>query len=242
MKKQTIRALLLAAGLGTRLRPLTDSIPKCLVPIGGQPLLGRWLDELERIGCEKVVINKHYLADHVDNYLSTINYKGMEVKSIYEQTLLGTAGSLLANKEFFNGADICLLIHADNATDIELDMLIKSHLNRCEKCVMTMLTFSAEKPEKCGIVELDKESVVIKFHEKIKEPPGNCANGAIYVFGNEFIDLVADMPDNPTDFSTEVLPKLLGRIQACHTDSAYLDIGTLENLRKARALWRKQSS
>ena len=106
------RALLLAAGFGTRLRPITLHTPKCLVPIGGKPLLGRWLQQLENAGCDTVLINTHYLAGQVHTYL-----KSWQSSNIYPDRsraeLLGTAGPILANQEFFSATG--LVIHADNA-------------------------------------------------------------------------------------------------------------------------------
>ena len=100
---QTFRALLLAAGLGTRLRPLTMQTPKCLVPIGGEPLLGHWLRKLELAGCDSVLVNTHYLAEQVKAFLQSWQSPRMNVSSVHEPELLGTAGTLLANQEVFQG-------------------------------------------------------------------------------------------------------------------------------------------
>ena len=99
-----IRCLLLAAGLGTRLRPITDLQPKCLVKVGGQPILGWWLKHLETIHCEKVIVNTHYHAEQVSQFLKDSQYHQMHIKERYEQQLLGTAGTLLANADFFKAA------------------------------------------------------------------------------------------------------------------------------------------
>ena len=113
---QPFRALLLAAGFGTRLRPITLHTPKCLVPIGGEPLLGRWLRKLERAGCESVLINTHYLAKEVEAFLQGRQSSAMSIRTAHEPELLGTAGTLLANQGFFKDAT-GLLIHADNAME-----------------------------------------------------------------------------------------------------------------------------
>ena len=106
--RQPLRALLLAAGLGTRLRPITTYTPKCLVPIGGEPLLGRWLRKLEAVGCDSVLVNTHYLADQVDAFLQNWHSSTMSVQASYEPQLLGTAGTLLANQQFFQVLQVCL--------------------------------------------------------------------------------------------------------------------------------------
>jgi mannose-1-phosphate guanylyltransferase len=230
-----LRALLLAAGLGTRLRPITLHTPKCLVPVAGEPLLGRWLRQLERVGCEAVLINTHHLADQVETFMRGRSESTMLVQTIHEPELLGTAGTLIANQAFFAGST-GLLIHADNAMSGDLQGLLDAHAARCAHCLLTMLTFRTDQPQSCGIVATDAEGVVTAFHEKVADPPGTCANGALYAFDAPFLDCLTDMVPQPTDFSTEVIPKLMGRIQTWHTDEPYLDIGTAAALASAQQL------
>lgn len=229
------RALLLAAGLGTRLRPITLHTPKCLVPIGGEPLLGRWLRQLEKAGCEAVLVNTHHLASQVEVFLRTWNSPTMSVATVHESTLLGTAGTLLTNRSFFWGAT-GLLIHADNAMAGSLEPLLKAHEQRAEGCELTMLTFQTDTPRSCGIVSTDQRGVVTAFHEKVDQPPGNCANAALYAFNSSFLVYLEQMNPTPSDFSTEVIPKLIGRIQTSHTRELYLDIGTRQSLKRAQLL------
>jgi mannose-1-phosphate guanylyltransferase len=230
-----LRALLLAAGLGTRLRPLTLHTPKCLVPIHGEPLLGRWLRQLEAAGCEAVLINTHYLADQVLAFLGERPATAMTVETVQEPELLGTAGTLLANSAFFAGAT-GLLIHADNAMGGSLGGLLDAHRHRAAGCEFTMLTFRTDQPRTCGIVATNGQGVVTAFHEKVADPPGNCANGALYVFEPPFLSDLATMSPPPRDFSTEVIPTLIGRIQSWPTDQPYLDIGSPAALAAAQQL------
>ena len=231
-----IRALLLAAGLGTRLRPLTNHTPKCLVPIAGKPLLARWLEQLESLSCQAAMVNTHYLAEQVVAFLKKRQAGDMSVKHVYEPELLGTAGTLLANQSFFAGCT-GILIHADNATDTDLRCLIKAHRERPSHCLLTMLTFSTKTPSQCGIVGIDSDGVVKAFHEKASNPPGNRANGAVYVFDQELIEELVELGPRISDFSTHVLPALVGRIQTCHTSAQYLDIGTPDGLLEAQTIW-----
>jgi mannose-1-phosphate guanylyltransferase len=235
MNRQPIRALLLAAGLGTRLRPLTLHTPKCLVSIGGEPLLGRWLRQLEEAGCEAVLVNTHHLAEQVNRYLEGWERNGMAVHSVHEPILLGTAGTLIDNQGFFEGAT-GLLIHADNAMADDLGAMLDAHQQRPARCLLTMLTFRTDQPRSCGIVAIDGYGVVTAFHEKVTEPPGDCANGALYAFDAEFLTFLNTMRDQPRDFSTEVIPQLLGRINTWHTSRPYLDIGTPGALEAAQGL------
>ena len=230
-----LRALLLAAGLGTRLRPITLHTPKCLVPIHGEPLLGRWLRQLEAAGCEAVLINTHYLAEKVEKFVQERPASAMTVQTINEAELLGTAGTLIANSAFFENAT-GMLIHADNAMAGDLKDFLVAHSNSLAQCLLTMLTFCTDQPSSCGIVATDANGVVTAFHEKVADPPGNCANGALYAFDAPFLDRLAEMSPQPNDFSTEVIPTLMGRIQSWHTDKPYLDIGTPEALAAAQLL------
>ena len=234
---QPFRALLLAAGLGTRLRPITLRTPKCLVPIGGEPLLGRWLRKLELAGCNSVLINTHYLAEEVETFLKSWQSSAMTVQTVHEPDLLGTAGTLLANLEFFRGST-GLLIHADNAMEEDLKDFLAAHRQRQSYCQLTMLTFETNSPSSCGIVEIDHQLVVQAFHEKMPEPPGNTTNGALYAFEQDFLDHLNLMNPIPNDFSTEVISKFLGRIQTWHTQQEYLDIGTPHSLTLAQQLLR----
>ena len=235
MNHPPLRALLLAAGLGTRLRPITVHTPKCLVSIGGEPLLGRWLRQLEAVGCEAVLVNTHYLAEQVQAFLEGWRSDGMALHTVHEPELLGTAGTILANQAFFQGAT-GLVIHADNAMADSLGGLLEAHRQRPTGCPLTMLTFRTDQPRSCGIVGTDELGVVTAFHEKVSDPPGNCANGAVYAFDADLVAFLKTLHPQPSDFSTEVIPRLLGRINTWHASKPFLDIGTPEALEAAQAL------
>lgn len=231
-----VHALLLAAGFGTRLRPLTLTKPKCLVEINGEPLLERWLQQLEACGCTQTIVNTHYLADQVKALIDNRRQSRMIIECKYERELLGTAGTLTANRNLFKGS-VGLLIHADNVTGEDLNKLLQAHASRPEECLITMLTFDSEDPSKCGIVEIDKDNIVTGFHEKVKDPPGKLANGAVYVFDESLFQWIDGLGGGAKDFSTEVIPSLVGKIYTWKTDKAYIDIGTYENLKRARRVY-----
>ena len=137
-----MKSILLAAGLGTRLRPLTNNMPKCLINIDGEPLLSLWLSKLKELHVEDFFINTHYLSHEVEKYISKTDFKD-NVTLSYEKELLGTAGTLIKNKEFFGGED-GFLIHADNFCSDDLKRMLEVHKNRPENCVMTMLIFETD--------------------------------------------------------------------------------------------------
>jgi len=228
------RGILLAAGLGTRLRPLTDSIPKCLVLLNNKPLLQIWLENLNAAGTSTFLVNTHYLSDQVDAFIENSEFRN-QINVAHERNLLGTAGTLKHNLDFFNQED-GLLIHADNFCLANLPLFYKAHENRPKGCVLTMMTFRTDKPSECGIVELDKNGVVIGFHEKVLNPPGNLANGAVYIMSVEFLDMMNNEFDKATDFSTEILGKLIGKIYSYETKEIFMDIGTPEMYTRANQL------
>jgi len=219
-----VRALLLAAGYGTRLRPLTDTIPKCLLPVKGAPLLGIWLKQLTENGFGPFLINTHYLANQVHAFIASSPW-GEQIELVNEPSLLGTAGTLIRNIDFFQGRD-GLLIHADNYSLADLRAFKLAHVNRPEGCEITMLTFRTDNPSSCGIVELDQKGVVRGFHEKVTNPPGHLANGAVYILSAASLDEIRNRFATINDFSTGILPHFLGRIYSYETIAAFIDIGT----------------
>ncbi|PLZ01912.1 nucleotidyl transferase [Burkholderia sp. WAC0059] len=229
-----MKALLLAAGLGTRLRPLTERVPKCLVPVGGRPLLQIWLERLADAGCGPFLINAHYLAEQVEAFVSRSAWPE-RITLTHESVLLGTAGTVRANLDFFDGED-GLLVHADNYCLADIDAFIRAHRSRPADCLMTMMTFRTETPSSCGIVTLDTRGVVTAFDEKPAEPKDNLANGAIYLLSAAFLDWLRSDAGDVTDFSTEVLPRLLGRIYTYETSELLIDIGTPQSYARANAL------
>lgn len=227
-----IRALLLAAGLGTRLRPLTDHWPKCLMPVGERPLLEYWLQTACALGIDDVLVNTHFHANLVETFLQRERFADWVI-SVHEDKLLGTAGTLRANADFFRGLTT-LLVHADNWCQCDFVAFKNYHLNhRPAKCLITMMTFDTDAPQSCGIVETDRDNVVVGFHEKVVAPPGKRANAAVYLLEPELIEWLESHP-NLTDFSTEVLPRFIGRIATWHNREIHRDIGTLASLKDAQ--------
>ena len=231
-----MRAILLAAGLGTRLRPLTHSIPKSLVPINGVPLLEIWLERLSSSGIGPFLINTHYKQDQVEEFISHSRF-AKAVTIVHEPNLLGTAGTLRANRNFFRGED-GMLIHADNFCLADFRAFTTAHTERASHCLLTMMTFFSPNPHECGIVETDERGVVQKFYEKVENPPGNLANAAIYTLANQLID---NLPDGD-DFSKHILPACLGKIQTFCSDDPLIDVGTYDRYMKANEVAKEHGS
>ena len=227
-----MRALLLAAGLGTRLRPITNTTPKCLVDINGRPLMDYWLELLGNGGISEILINLHYKPEAVRSYVeSSIYHKRITI--VYEEKLLGTGGTLLKNREFFEHEPV-MLVHADNLSMFNVSAFHERYEKRGKNIEITMMTFNAPEPESCGIVELDSHGIVTAFHEKVKNPRGNLANGAVYILSPLVFDFLASLGKEEVDFSTEVLPNFIGRINTFHNKTYHRDVGTVQSLETAR--------
>lgn len=226
-----MKAVLLAAGVGTRLRPITNTKPKCLVEINGVPLLDIWLSQLSKHpNIEHIYINTHYLSDVVELHLKT-NWSAMNnLSTWYEPELLGTAGTLAHHADELAGSEV-LLIHADNLSLFSLDEFIECHLARLKHTVMTMMLFRTDQPQQCGIVEVDEHGVLTKMHEKVKNPPSDLANGAVYILSNVLVQSIKHA--GVKDFSNEVIPAYYGRINCWINTHYHRDIGTPESLSKA---------
>lgn len=227
-----MKAFLLSAGLGTRLRPLTDTRPKCMLEVGGRPLLDIWLDAFAGAGVDEVLVNLHHLPDIVRRHLGE---RGSfpTVRTSFEPELLGSAGTLLANRSWVEGEEMFLACYADNLTDFDLVRLIEPH--RQSGAVATISVFRSPHPSACGIVELDGAGVMASFVEKPPEPAGDLANAGMYAFSPSVLDEVDGLP--PKDIGFDLLPRLVGRARAVLVEGYFRDIGNPASYALARQEW-----
>jgi mannose-1-phosphate guanylyltransferase len=226
-----VKALVLAGGLGTRLRPLTERVPKCLVPIGGRPLLDYWVDSLAAAGIREGRINTHSLAESVRGYLSELSGSGpLDLRESYEPVLLGSAGTVAANVDLADGADHIVIVYADGLSDLDLRPLIGFHERHGDP--LTMMLYRSPNPRACGIAELDGEGRIVEFVEKPERPKSDLANGGIYVLRADAYREIAGM--GAFDLGFDVLPRFVGRMRGWCWGGYHLDIGTHAALEKAR--------
>jgi mannose-1-phosphate guanylyltransferase len=226
-----VKAFLLAAGLGTRLKPWTDSVPKCLMPVGGVPILGIWLDACRRHGIEEVLINTHHLAGQVEDYVRSTDF-GLRVHTVFEPELRGSAGTVRANWDFVRGSDAFFIIYTDSLSNADLAGMARFH--ESHSSVLTMAVFTTDDPQSCGIATVDQTGRITAFVEKPARPESTLANGGVYVAGKE---LFGYLPERvPADFGFEVLPQLTGRMFAFEVGPV-IDIGTPRNYLRAEAEW-----
>lgn len=232
-----MKAVLLAAGLGTRLRPFTDTTPKCLVRIGDRALLDLWLDALGDLGVDEVLVNTHHLAGRVAEHLARRS-GGPPVRLLHEETLRGSAGTLRGARDLLAADPWFLAMNADNLTDYDLTQLVAAHT--AGGATATLTAFHAPRPAECGILEVDEAGHLVGFEEKPAQPRGDLANAGLYAFDTEVLDLI-DGPD-PCDIGAHLLPRLVGHARVVGIGDAYLrDIGTPEALAEARSTWREEA-
>jgi mannose-1-phosphate guanylyltransferase len=227
-----VKAFLLAAGVGSRLRPITDTTPKCMIVIDDRPLLDIWLDAFDRAGVDEVLVNLHHLPDVVRRHLATRTGPPL-VRTSFEPELLGSAGTLLANREWVEGEDLFLVCYADNLTDFDLRSLIDAH--REQGALATWTVFHSANPSAGGVVELDAVGRVIGFVEKPSEPVSDLTNAGMYAFDPNVLDEIDG--GLPSDIGYNLLPRLVGRARAVLVEGYFRDVGTAEAYRRAREEW-----
>jgi len=227
-----VKAFLLAAGHGTRLRPITDTIPKCLVPIRGTPLLSIWLHLCRQIGIDEVLINVHAHAAKVRDFVKQ-NGNGTRVRVIDEQQLLGSAGTLYQNKAWVTSDDLFWVFYADVLCRPDLGNMLRLH--RQVKPAATLGVYEVSDPTRCGIVSTDDNGMIQQFVEKPSAPVGNLAFSGLMIGTAEMLEVIPTT--TPADIGFHVLPLLVGRMLAYPIRDYLIDVGTIESYRTAQETW-----
>src|SRR5881275_2380582 len=227
-----MRAVVMAGGEGTRLRPLTSNQPKPMVPIVGKPCMEHILELVRDHGFEDVVVTVAFLPQAIRSYFGDGETLGLNIEYSVEESPLGTAGSVrLANDRL---DDTFLVISGDALCDIDLGAIVAAH--KAKKAAVTIGLKSVENPLEFGIVVTDEDGRVERFLEKPSwgQVFSDTINTGIYVLEPEVLKHIPD--DRPYDFSKELFPLLLemGRPIYGHVfDGYWQDIGNLDQFRQA---------
>jgi mannose-1-phosphate guanylyltransferase len=227
-----LKAFLLAAGHGTRLRPLTDRIPKCLLPVRGTPILEIWLDACQRCGIEEVLINIHAHAAAVCDFLNKRS-RAIKIHLVEETKLLGSAGTLWANREWVGSENLFWVFYADVLNRVDFAAMLRLHQSRSPAA--TLAVYKVPDPARCGIVDVAEDGIIREFVEKPAQPKGNLAFGGLLIGTPLLMQMIP--PNYPADIGFDVLPRLAGKMLAYPVSDYLLDIGTVENYRKAQSSW-----
>jgi NDP-sugar pyrophosphorylase family protein len=242
-RNQKMKALLLAAGEGKRLRPLTESLPKPMISIGGRPILEQNVNLLARYGIRDIAINLHHCPDAVRNHFGDGSRFGVGITYSYEPKLLGTAGAVKQLESYFHNTFI--VIYGDNLINCDLKRLISFH--RGHGGIVTIAVHFREDMSNSGVVALDGRNRVIHFLEKPQgnQPLSNWVNAGVLVLEREVLQYIP--PDAPSDFGREILPNLLAKGEQIYGykfsgDEQIWWIDRMEDYKKVQAIFSNQRS
>ncbi|MBI4790451.1 MAG: nucleotidyltransferase family protein [Chloroflexi bacterium] len=201
-----MNALLLAAGEGTRLRPLTEKLPKPMIPIAGKPILQHNIELLARHGIREIAINLHHCPEVVRSHFGDGSRFGVSITYSYEPELLGTAGAVKKlGTSFFQ--DTFLVIYGDNRIECDLHRLLAFHQARAG--IATLALHYREHVTHSGVVALDGSDRVLQFVEKPRanQIPSHWVNAGVLVLEPRVLDHIP--AGVPSDFGKDILPHLL---------------------------------
>ncbi|NLV73252.1 MAG: NTP transferase domain-containing protein [Chloroflexi bacterium] len=227
-----MKAVVMAGGAGSRLRPLTINRPKPMVPLANKPVIGHILDLLKRHGITEVIITLQYMAEDIQDYLGDGSHLGMYIEYSVEETPLGTAGSVKQAQDLLN--DTFLVISGDSMTDVDLNAVIEYHKAKRSKATLTL--YRVPNPLEYGVIIVNEEGRIQQFLEKPSwgEVISDTVNTGIYVLEPEILDLFE--AGHPFDFSKDLFPLLMANNEPMYgyiADGYWCDVGNLAEYMRA---------
>lgn len=235
-----MKAMILAAGEGTRLRPLTDHIPKPMVLVAGKPILEHNLELLTRHGISDVVINLHHQPQTIVDHFGDGSRWGVHITYSFESELLGTAGAVKKVREQFDSS--FLTLYGDNLTTCDLGRLVIFH--QAKGGIATIALHYRDDPTASGIATLDDRDRITRFVEKPKSHQvfSHWVSAGILVLEPEVLDAIPDTM--PSDLGRDLFPSLLARGETIcgyrmsqGEDLWWID--TPEDLERVKAIWEE---
>lgn len=227
-----MKALFLAGGMGTRLKPLTDHLPKPMVPIMGVPLLERSIRELKRCGVNEIVISTCYKSDCIESHFDPDSRSGLKIHCICEEKPLGTGGAIKNCQKYFD--DTFLIFNSDILSNLDLKELVKFHKQKGAD--VTIAATKVENPSSYGVIEYNPEEYIVSFTEKPKpgEEKSNFINAGVYVFEPRVLDFIP--ADQVVSIERDTFPLLLkkgSKMAVFRGDNYWIDIGTPQKYMQA---------
>ncbi len=228
-----MKAMVLAAGVGSRLRPLTDTVPKTMIPVGDRPLLEHVVRLLSLHGFDDIAINLHHHGAAIEEHFGDGAKWDVRIRYSWERELRGTAGAVRALSDFFDQP--FLVYYGDNLCNVNLTDLREAHEREGELASIGLLWM--DEPESRGIVELDEDGRVARLIEKPNPEEvfdDYLVNGGLYMLHNSIVEMI---PDGPVDFARDVFPLLLGSgvgIYGHALEGQLLSTDTPERYRRTR--------
>ena len=198
--------MLLAAGLGTRLRPLTEQTPKCMVMVAGKPVLQRNIEWLKSQGILEMVVNLHQHSDQVTGYFGDGGRFGVKLHYSYEPQMMGTAGALWMARDFFSDGPFWV-VYGDNLFEFDLNRVYEVHL--ATQALLTMALFWRQDVSASGVVQINEAGRVLAFKEKPRpgEISSHWVNAGLYLCEPRVMEYIP--PGQPSDFGHDIMPALL---------------------------------
>ncbi|MGQ9502597.1 MAG: nucleotidyltransferase family protein [Anaerolineae bacterium] len=233
-----MKAMILAAGEGTRLRPLTERCPKPMLPVAGRPLLEHIIAWLRAHGVCKIAINLHHHPEAITQYFGDGSCFDVHITYSLEEQLLGTAGAVRRLEHFFH--ETFVVVYGDVLTDLDLTALTRFH--RQHGGIATLALYRVSNPTACGLVELSWDGRIVRFVEKPRpeEVFTNLANAGVYILEPQ---VIAHIPlAGPSDFGRDIFPKLLQHKLPLYgyiipATTRLVDIGSPEHYHLAQELF-----
>lgn len=231
---KSIKAMVMSAGLGSRLEPITFEVPKPLVNVANKPVMDILFEKLVSMGIKDVICNTYYLADKIiDRYKN--NTIGINFNYIKEDTLSGTAGGLKKCQFFFDKDSPFVVLSADGLTNADIQKGIDIHKKSNAIATIGIKQIPHQFVSDFGVVVTDKNGFITEFQEKpeLKYAKSNYINTGIYIFDYKIFDYI---PENTFyDFAKDVFPLLLKKsaINTFEIDEYWSDIGTLEQYKQS---------
>jgi NDP-sugar pyrophosphorylase family protein len=228
--------MILAAGVGSRLDPLTRNVPKPMVPVVNQPVMEHIVRLLVRHGFSDIYCNTYYLADQIESYFHSGRSLGAQMRFNREEELSGTAGGIkrvAESTDFFRDSGTFLVIGGDDLTGIDLSDMLALH--KANGALATIALTTVDDTSQFGVVVLKRGGKIAQFVEKPKpdEAPSNLVNTGVYLFEPEILDLIPS--GEVYDFGKELFPLLLERkldFFGYTTRDYWRDVGNLREYRE----------
>jgi NDP-sugar pyrophosphorylase family protein len=229
-----MKAMILAAGVGSRLSPLTLFMPKPMAPIANKPVMEHIIDLLASHGVKEIAANLNYLPDQIESYFGDGQRWGVKLTYSLERTLLGTAGAVRRISNFFNGPFWVLM--GDSLTDVDLGAMHEFH--RQKGALATIALHPVDDPTRFGVVQLQEDGRILRFQEKPKRQDAcsNLVNMGVYLFEPSILEKIP--PGEVYDFGHQLFPRLLDEgvpFYGYQSDCYWSDVGSFSEYRKAQA-------
>ena len=231
-----VTAVILAGGMGTRLRQVVSDRPKVMAEINGKPFLYYVLDQLAEVDIKRVVISTGYMADKIEEVIG-FSYKGLKVDYSWEESPLGTGGALkLAGQSI--STKYCLVMNGDSYTEFDPVSLFRSHKQKNASIVL--LAKMVPGTSRFGTIQMNEQNEIIRFMEKGETTDSRLINAGVYIMKTSALQKIPDKA--PCSLEYDFFPAMIGKnIYGYEAEGRFIDIGTPESYSQAEKFFGSKS-